>query len=195
MTHRCVFLDRDGTINEEVCRLTEISQFRLIAGAAEAIRRFNRAGFRVVVVTNQAAVARGSLSEERLKSIHVSMRDRLRAEGAAVDAIYYCPHHPTDGIEDYRQRCDCRKPNAGMIERAVREHEIAPAESFLVGDKVSDLLAGLRAGCRTVLVRTGHGREHERRLEENNITPDHVADDLATAADWILEQASCGATR
>jgi len=184
---RAVFLDRDGTINREVHHLNRVEQLELLTGAAEAIRRLNAAGFAVVVVTNQAAVARGLLSEAGLTEIHAALATLLAAAGARLDAIYYCPHHPTAGAGALGVDCSCRKPKAGALHRAARELGVDLGRSFLVGDQRSDLEAGRAAGCRTLLVRTGYGAETETALGTAE-RPDHVASDLLEAAAWILAQ-------
>ena len=188
---RAVFLDRDGTINEEVHYLSEPGQFRLLDGAAEAIRLLNRAGFKVVVFTNQSGIARGYFSEKRLQEIHALMVELLRARQAHLDAIYWCPHHPTAGRGVYKTACQCRKPRPGMLKKAARELEIDLGRSFTVGDKISDLEAGRAAGCRNILVRTGYGltafAEHSGG-EKEPFRPDHIADDILAAAHWILRR-------
>jgi len=176
-----VFLDRDGTINEEVGYLSEPEELHLIPGAAEAIRLLNRAGVLAIVVTNQSGVGRGYFSEARVKAIHEQLAMQLAAYGAHLDAIYYCPHHPDKG-------CDCRKPKPGMLKRAAEEHSIALDRSFAVGDKVSDLEAGRRAGCRTVLVLTGYGMEARKAFKHSDFQPDYIARDLLGAVRWILAQ-------
>jgi D-glycero-D-manno-heptose 1,7-bisphosphate phosphatase len=186
MLNRGVFLDRDGTINDEVHYLSQPQQFKLIKGAAEAINLLNQAGFKVVVFTNQSAVARGFLSEARLQAIHQLMADRLRAQGAYLDGIYYCPHHPTAGVGPYKVACHCRKPKPGMLERAARELAIDLGQSFVVGDTMSDLEAGYAAGCRNILVRTGYGLEQEALFNGHHFQPDYVAEDLWAATEWII---------
>ncbi len=186
MATTSVFLDRDGTINREVHHLRRVEELELLHGAAAAIRTLNRAGLKVIVVTNQAAVARGLLSEEKLAEIHRVLQGMLAREGAFVDAIYYCPHHPTAGLGSYRQACTCRKPNPGALLLAARELGIDLERSFLVGDKMSDLEAGRAAGCRTVLVRTGYGRLTETTAAAAPARPDHVATNLLEATEWIL---------
>jgi D-glycero-D-manno-heptose 1,7-bisphosphate phosphatase len=189
----CVFLDRDGTINEEVEYLRDVAQLKLIEGAAAAVQLLNAAGLKVVVITNQAAVARGYLTEDGLAGIHRALEDELRLQHAMLDGIYYCPHHP-EGTGVYRRECDCRKPQPGMLRRAAADLQLDLAQSFVVGDKLIDCEAGRRAGCRTVLVRTGYGREHEQTLlnaprEPNELRrPDFIADNLLEAARWILMQ-------
>lgn len=176
-----VFLDRDGTINEEVEYLDDPEDLRLIPGAAEAIRLLNQARVPAIVVTNQAGVGRGYFSEARVEAIHQQLTKQLAAHGARLDAVYYCPHHPDEG-------CDCRKPNPGMLKRAAQEHGIDLGRSFAVGDKVSDLEAGRRAGCRTVLVLTGYGAEAQEVFKRGDFQPDFTARDLLEAVRWILAQ-------
>ena len=188
MDDPAVFVDRDGTLNEEVGHLNAAGELELIDGAAEAVRLLRASGYKVVVVTNQAAVARGLLSEEGLREIHARLEQRLRAEGAGLDGIYYCPHHPTEGRGVYRIECSCRKPKPGLVERAATELDINLARSFLVGDKLSDLEAGAAAGCKGILVRTGYGVESEQEIGEAPVPPEHVANDLLDASRWILRQ-------
>ena len=190
MTTRSVFLARDGTINREVRHLRRLDELELLAGAPEGIRLLNRAGWRVVVVTNQAAVARGLLSEERLAEIHQELQGMLAREGAYVDAIYYCPHHPTEGFGRYRQQCTCRKPQPGSLQRAARELGLDLEQSYCIGDKRSDLEAGRTAGCRNILVRTGYGAATEAQLDGEATRPDTIATNLLEAAQWILARSS-----
>ncbi len=188
MRNRAVFLDRDGTINEEVNYLSHPDQLRLIGGAAEAIKRLNGAGFKTVVITNQAGIARGYFSEATLQQIHRELDKMLRAQEAHLDAIYYCPHHPTAGIGVYKINCNCRKPKPGLLEQSARELNLDLRQSFIVGDKPADLQAGDAVGCRTILVRTGYGRESEKEMADGEFQPEYVADDLLAAAQWILKQ-------
>jgi D-glycero-D-manno-heptose 1,7-bisphosphate phosphatase len=185
MAEPAVFVDRDGTLNVEVGHLDDAADLDLIDGAGEALRTLRGAGYRVVVITNQSAVARGLLTEDALRDLHARLARRLGAEGARLDGIYYCPHHPTEGRGPYRVECSCRKPKPGLVERAARELDIDLERSFVVGDKLSDLEAGARAGCRGVLVRTGYGADEEQRLDGSPVRPAHVADDLLAASRWI----------
>ncbi len=191
MARPAVFLDRDGTLVREVEYMRSPSQLRLLPGAAEAIRRLNEAGFAVVVTTNQSGVARGLLTEADVHAIHAVLGQRLVRHRAKLDAIYYCPHHPEVGEGRYRRRCRCRKPSPGMLLRAARELELNLDRSFAVGDSERDLQAGRRAGCRTVLVRTGYGRRTEASAGDE-VDADHIAGDLLDAAGWIL---SCEGAR
>lgn len=177
-----VFLDRDGTISEEVGYLNEASRFRMFPFAAAAIRRLNDSRLPVIVVTNQSGVGRGYFPESLVHSVHEMMTDQLRAAGARIDAIYFCPHAD-------EEECDCRKPKPGMLERAAREHGLDLARSFVVGDRYGDVQLAHRARARGILVRTGYGEENlALEAEEWPAPPDFVADDLAAAVEWILEQ-------
>ncbi len=173
---RAVFLDRDGTISRyvEYCRTPE--ELQLLPGAGPAIRRLNDAGLAVIVVTNQSAIGRGWLTVEMLEAIHAKLRRELQRAGAALEAIYVCPHRPEEG-------CDCRKPGTGLLVRAAREHGIELASSYMVGDRGLDIRTGRAAGGKTVLVRSGHAPEPDEA-----VVPDHEAMTLDEAVAWILEQ-------
>lgn len=145
--------------------MRRVDQLELLEGAAEAIRLLNESGVRVVVVTNQAAIGRGLLTEAGLDEIHVALDALLAQHGARVDAVYSCPHHPSEGIGAYRVDCSCRKPRPGLLQRAAFDLNVDLESAFMIGDKRSDLEAGRAVGCSTVLVRTGYGRETESELE------------------------------
>lgn len=155
---KAIFLDRDGTINEYVGFLTDIKEFRLLDGVAEAIRKINASGYLAIVVTNQPIIARGEVSFTELKEIHNKMETLLGAEGAYIDAIYFCPHHPDKGFEgervEYKISCDCRKPKPGMLLKAAEDFNIDLSRSWMVGDGKNDVEAGKNAGCKTVLIGT-----------------------------------------
>jgi D-glycero-D-manno-heptose 1,7-bisphosphate phosphatase len=176
-----VFLDRDGTINEEVGYLDDPDHLYLIPGAAEAIRLLNEAGIPAVVVSNQSGIGRGYFSAATAEEINEQLAKQLAKHGAHVDAIYYCPHHPSEG-------CDCRKPKTGMLKQAAREYGIDTHLAFIVGDKASDLDAGHRAGCRTVLVLTGYGELARENLNDCDFQPDYVSTDLLDAVRWVLAE-------
>lgn len=187
---KTVFLDRDGTMNVEVNYLHRPEDLKLIPGVPQAVRQLNEAGFRVVVVTNQAGVARGYYGEEDVKLLHQYLNGQLKAEGAHVDAFYYCPHHPEHGIGRYKQECSCRKPGTGMFEAADRDYPVDRKRSFMVGDKLIDTEAGRRFGVRSILVGTGYGAERRRQeieREDPKETPgyDWYAEDLKAAAELI----------
>jgi D-glycero-D-manno-heptose 1,7-bisphosphate phosphatase len=181
-----VFLDRDGTLIEEVEYLARPDQVRLFPGAAAAVRRLNECGVAVVVATNQAGVARGYFPESRVAEVHAHLDALLRAAGARIDGYYVCPHHPTAGVGPLRVACACRKPLPGLLHRAARERNLALAGSCMIGDKDSDLEAGARAGCRTILVRTGYGAALDPAALPADRAVLGVADSLAEAVDlWL----------
>ena len=186
--NRAVFLDRDGTVNEEVGYLKDLGQLRLIPGAGSAIRKFHEAGLKVVVITNQSGVARGYFTESFVHDTHALLEQLLKNEGAKLDGIYYCPHHPTAGSSRYTIECDCRKPGTGLIDRAARDLDIDIKRSYVVGDKWSDVELGQRAGARSVLVRTGFAADDTGNARPPHVKdPDFAADTINHAADWIIE--------
>ena len=190
MTSRpAVFLDRDGTLTDEVGYVNHPSRLRLLPRSAEAIRRLNAAAVPAVVVTNQAGIARGYFSQDVLDTVNATLVTRLAEAGARLDGIYVCPHHPTEGEPPYRARCECRKPKPGLLRRAAAELGLDLARSTMIGDKPSDLVPGREVGAATVLVLTGYGRgEWEYHRDRFEVKPDHVADDLLDAVDWALAQ-------
>lgn len=182
-----VFLDRDGTVNEEVGYLRDLSQLRLIPGAAAAVRRLNDAGCKVVIVTNQSGVARGYFPESLVTETHDLLVRMLAGKGARLDGLYYCPHHPHAGASAYTMKCDCRKPATGLLDRAARDLAIDLRQSFMVGDKWSDVELGQRAGARSILVRTGFSHDDPGNQRPKHVgEPDFTAHDLAEAVEWIL---------
>ncbi len=188
---RAVFLDRDGTLIAERRYLNQIDQIEVLPGALEAVRRLNQAGLLAIVATNQSALARGLLTHERLERIHYELARRFRAGGARLDAFYHCPHHPDFASGAGLGECNCRKPNPGMLLKAAKEFNLDLSRSFAVGDRMRDVEAGRRAGCRSVLVKTGYGAEEVQALSRDPSgwsLPDHIAPDLLAAVDWILER-------
>jgi D-glycero-D-manno-heptose 1,7-bisphosphate phosphatase len=177
-----VFLDRDGTIAEEVGYLDHISRFRMFPFVAQAIRQLNGAKLPVIVITNQSGVARGYFPESLITAVHELMTTQLATEGAHVDALYYCPHKEGDA-------CACRKPKPGMLESAAREHGLDLRRSFVVGDRYGDIELAHSVGARAILVRTGYG---EGEMKSNSAKwpapPDFIAENLGAAANWILRQ-------
>ena len=185
-----VFLDRDGTLVEEMEFLVDPDKLRLFPGAAATVRRLNDAGLPVVIVTNQSMIARGLASEQQLALIHERLTTMLKAAGAHLDGIYYCPHHPDIGEPPYRGPCDCRKPLPGLLYQAAGDLGLDLAQSAMIGDTLRDLEAGAAAGCRTlILVRTGHGAAEEAMTRAAKLgSPALVCDDLVAAVDRILSQ-------
>jgi len=180
-------MDRDGTLTEEVGYVNHPSRLRWLPRSAEAIRRLNAAGIAAVVVTNQAGIARGYFSAEVLAAVNATLVSQLKDEGAHLDGLYVCPHHPTEGEPPHRMVCECRKPRPGLLLRAASDLGLDLARSTLVGDKGSDLVAAHAVGARAVLVLTGYGLgEWEYRRGALPVQPDHVAEDLLGAADWAI---------
>ena len=190
MTSRpAVFLDRDGTLTDEVGYVNHPSRLRLLPRSADAIRRLNTAGVPAVVVTNQAGIARGYFSQDVLDAVNATLVTQLAGAGAHLDGLYVCPHHPSEGEPPYRATCECRKPRPGLLRRAAAELGLDLTRSTMIGDKPSDLAPGREVGAATVLVLTGYGRgEWEYRRDRFEVKPDHVADDLLDAVEWALAQ-------
>ncbi len=183
-----VFVDRDGTLNREVNYLTRPDELRLLPGAADAIARLRQAGYAVVVVTNQSAVARGLITEDDLESIHNELRRQLGCDRVELDGVYYCPHHPEHGAASYRMDCNCRKPRPGLLLRAASDLNLDLKRSVMVGDKLIDLQAGWNAGCRAALVLTGHGEGTRTNADAEILRRiDCIAHDLSRVADWLLK--------
>jgi len=180
-----VFLDRDGTINVEREFIHRIEDFEFIPGAPQAIRLLKAAGFMVIVVTNQSGVARGYYDEAAIDLLHRHMDAELAGFGAVIDAYYFCPHHPEHGTGKYRKQCGCRKPLAGMLYQAAEDFSLDLTTSYIIGDRLADVEAGLNAGCIPLLVRTGYGADESIKLQ-----PDiPVYDDLLSAARAIVDKA------
>jgi D-glycero-D-manno-heptose 1,7-bisphosphate phosphatase len=183
-----VFLDRDGTINEEVEFLRSPAQLELIPGAGEAICTLNRSGIVICVISNQSGVARGFLTEADLIPIHEKLTRELERKGASIDRIYYCPHHPSEGKPPYNIICDCRKPSTGMLRRGEEEFSLDLSRSFVVGDRIVDVQVGKAVGASTVLVLTGYGRQSLEECRSENIRPDFVAKSIVQAVEFIMHE-------
>ena len=181
---KAIFLDRDGTINRHIGFLRNPEDLELLPGAAEAIRKINSSGYLVIVITNQPVIARGEVTVEQLNLIHQKMETLLGAEGAYIDGLYYCPHHPDKGFEgevaELKIDCDCRKPKPGLILRAAKDFNIDVSQSWMIGDGKNDIGAGKNAGCKTALV------ESDESLE-----PDIIADSLLEAVE-VIRRGGCG---
>jgi D-glycero-D-manno-heptose 1,7-bisphosphate phosphatase len=182
-----VFLDRDGTIIEEVGYLDRLERVELYPWTIDAVRAFNRAGLRVVLVSNQSGVARGFFSEAVVDDVHRHLASLLEAGGARIDAYYYCPHHPDGKIPGYALACDCRKPKRGLVDRAVRELGIVPEQSYVVGDRWLDVALARAVGAKGILVRTGYGKTQETQRPDG-LFADAVVDNLIGAASWVLRK-------
>lgn len=184
---RAIFIDRDGTLNEENGYISHPTQLKLYDFAFEAIRHINHSGWKAIVATNQSGVARGYFSEAQLAEVHVNLNHLLKANDTYLDAIYYCPHHPNEGEFPYHQECLCRKPRPGLLHQAERDFELALAECFVIGDRYIDIECARRVGAKSVLVLTGYGRkEYELGRSAWPQAPNFVAEDLLAAVTWIL---------
>jgi D-glycero-D-manno-heptose 1,7-bisphosphate phosphatase len=182
---RAVFLDRDGTLIEDVGYLDSLSRIAFYPWTVDVIRMLNRAGLPVVVVTNQSGVARGMFDVALVAETHRAIDARLAAGGARVDAYYYCPHHPDGSVAAFARSCDCRKPGHGMIDQATADLGLDPAQSFVVGDTWTDVQLGRAVGARSILVRTGKGGDQEKE-PVGGARAEVVVDNLAAAVGWIL---------
>ena len=181
---RAVFLDRDGVIIEDVGYLNECGRIKFLPRASEAIKLLNENGFKVIVVTNQSGVARGYFTEETVKEINRNICESLAKQGAFIDKIYYCPHHVDGTVSEYVKDCHCRKPSPGMIEEATREFGIDVESSFVVGDKICDIEAGHRVGCKTILLVGDSFLDKQREIAP---LTDYIARDLYEAVKWLLK--------
>jgi D-glycero-D-manno-heptose 1,7-bisphosphate phosphatase len=182
-----VFMDRDGTISEEIGYVNHVSRFRVFAYSAEAVRLLNDKGWLAVLVTNQAGVARGYFSEDMIRNVHRALEGDLDRGGARLDAVYYCAHHPTVGEPPYRLECECRKPKPGLIQRATVDLDIDLERSWMIGDRYSDIELAHNAGVHSAFVLSGYGRgEWEYQRAGWKCQPELVAEDLLEAVRAIV---------
>jgi D-glycero-D-manno-heptose 1,7-bisphosphate phosphatase len=184
-----MFLDRDGVINQEVHHLGDPALLELIPGAAVAIAKLNALSIPAIVITNQSGVARGYYTETDVNLVHRSIQQLLASAGAHIDRFYYCPHHPTAGIGTYRTECTCRKPQPGMLLQAAQDYNLDLTNCYLVGDKDSDIMAGWAVGCKTMLVKTGHGMTHLQNWQLDR-QPDWIGDDLLQVINLAISEES-----
>ncbi len=186
-SRRAVFLDQDGTIIKYVDLLTDPKKVLLLPKAADAIRKMNKLGFLVLIVTNQPVIARGLMSENGLEKIENRIISLLAKKGAKSDGILFCPHHPEATLKRYRKKCGCRKPEPGMILKAAKKYNINLKKSFMIGDALIDVVAGHRAGVKSILVKTGPGHERLDKIYRNE-RPDFKAKDLMEAVKFICKK-------
>lgn len=181
MGNKAVFIDRDGTINIDGPYLDDPDRFEMCPGVGEGVKKLKENGFKIIVITNQSGIARGYFTEEVLLSIHDRMKIEFDLFGVKLDGIYYCPHHPDDN-------CDCRKPNTGLFEKAITEHDIDVNQSYMVGDKILDIVAGQKIGVKTILIPETHIRnELLSTKNEWECHPDYIGDDFVYVAKWIIK--------
>ena len=186
-----VFLDRDGTINEEVGYLDSLDKLKIIPAAYEAIRLINKSCMKAIVVTNQAGVARGFFTEDFVRQTHEIIQAALLQKKASIDKFYYCPHHPSEGKGIYLQNCNCRKPLPGMLLQAADDLNIEMGSSYMIGDTYRDMETAKKVGVKGILVKTGYGREVLQDVGPDVATsenkPDFVAEDILEAVKWIMK--------
>ncbi|HVL69318.1 MAG TPA: HAD family hydrolase [Vicinamibacterales bacterium] len=187
MNARAVFIDRDGTLIREAGYLNEFERLELFPYTVDAVRQLNRAGLVVVVITNQAGIARGIVSDDFVARAHARISETLAAGGAHVDRYYHCPHHPRGVVPELSIRCECRKPAPGLWREAARDLSLDLARSYSIGDRWRDVQAARTAGTAAVMVRTGYG-SREESAPPPGVSADAIVDNLAAAAGWILEQ-------
>lgn len=180
---KAFFIDRDGTVIKHIELMRSSKDLKLLPGVDKAIRTINERGFFVVLVSNQPVVARGLATPEEIETIHSDLKDKLEKKGARIDVAYFCPHHPNADVKKYRVKCQCRKPAPGMILKAMRKFNIDPKRSFMVGDAMIDVIAGKRAGLKTVLVKTGPGHALDGQFLD--IEPDFKAKNLPEAVSFL----------
>ena len=186
-----IFLDRDGVLVEDVDLLIDATQIQIMDGLPAALQNLKLAGYKLIIVSNQPIIARGLLTVPDVLALQKEVGRLLMEAGAPqLDAFYFCPHHPNATLPIYRVDCDCRKPKPGMLLRAAQEHRIEVAYSFMIGDRITDIIAGARAGCKTILVQTGKHLApfiQTNELLDTTIQPDFTCFDLPTAVTRILE--------
>ena len=183
-----VFLDRDGTLMVNVEYISNPAQVRLFTKTADALKRLKKAGFYLIIVTNQSGAARGYFPESAIHKVNQKLQQKLRAKGTGIDAFFYCPHHPKGTVKSLTKKCDCRKPGTGMVKQALKRFPIDLSRSYVVGDNLGDVElaknARLAAG---VLVRTGHGRYNVAEVRKLKMKNSHIVPGIAQAARWILK--------
>jgi D-glycero-D-manno-heptose 1,7-bisphosphate phosphatase len=188
MKRPAVFIDRDGTINEQMGYVNHLTRFKILPGVPQAIKMLNRHGFLVLVVTNQSGVARGYYPLGLMETIHRVLITRIREKKGIIDGIFYCPHHPEGSVPEFSRVCNCRKPKTGLIEQACEAFDIDLKRSYVVGDMYNDMELAHRAGLTGILVKTGYGLgEIEYILPRKTAKPAHIAEDLLDAVRWILK--------
>jgi len=189
MKRPAVFIDRDGTINEQMGYINHLSRFHLLPGVSEAIRLLNERNFLAIIVTNQSGVARGYFSIDLIHEVHSSLMNTLRNNGAKIDGIFFCPHYPRGKISEYTCECNCRKPKTGLIDKACETFDIDMSRSYVVGDHFTDLELAQRSNLDGIIVKTGYGLGTvSYTLPQIPIKPCYVADDLLDAVKWIIER-------
>ena len=189
MKRPAIFMDRDGTINEQMGYINHPSRFVLLPGVIEAVRLLNENNFLTIVVSNQSGVARGYFPIDLVDKVHASLRASLKEKGARIDGIFFCPHYPRGVVERYTSECDCRKPATGLIDQARDAFDIDMSSSYVVGDRYTDIELARRSNLKGILVETGYGRgEIEYIIPHKPVKPIYIARDLLDAVRWIVDR-------
>lgn len=184
-----VFIDRDGTVNEQMGYINHPDRFIILPHVAEAFRVLNKNEFLAIIVSNQSGVARGYFPIELVEHIHALMKESLMREGASVDGIFFCPHYPKGNVREYSIECECRKPKTGLIKKACEHFDIDLSRSYVIGDHYTDMELAERAALKGILVKTGYGKGViEYNLPEMKFTPSYIAEDLLDAVKWIMKK-------
>lgn len=182
-------MDRDGTINEQMGYINHLSRFKVLPGVVQALQLLHKNHFLAIILSNQSGVARGYYPIDLVHEVHDHLKQYLMERDARIDGIFFCPHYPTGPVAEYAHTCDCRKPKTGLIEQALEAFEIDMSRSYMVGDRWTDLELAERADLKSVLVKTGYGLgDIQYILPNKSIKPDHIAEDLFDAVQWIVEK-------
>ncbi len=180
-------MDRDGTVNEQMGYINHLDRFVLLPGTGKAIRLLNEAGYLAIIVSNQSGVARGYFPVDLVHQVQDKMKTQLKRDGATLDGIYFCPHYPSGKNSPYGKGCDCRKPATGLIHKAAADFDIDMANSYVIGDRCSDIEMAHKAGLKSILVKTGYGKgDLAHVFPQFPFQPSHVAEDLLDGVKWIL---------
>lgn len=191
MQKSAVFIDRDGTLIADAEYLCDPDKLELFEESAASLKKLNDANILAILVTNQSGVARGYFDENTVNLLNQKLSDELKKQNASLDAVYYCPHHKNGAVEKYKKECDCRKPKTGLIKQAINDFkEIDLKKSYVIGDKASDIELAKNAGCKSILVKTGYGKQVLEGSYQKYIDPDFIAENMKDAVEWILEDLS-----
>ena len=193
MKNKAVFIDRDGTINRDVGYPSSYEVIDIYPYSFEAVKKIKEAGLLAVIITNQSGIGRGIIEEESLLDIHAKLNKDFKRHHVSFDGIYYCPHYVFSKTEKFRKKCSCRKPNPGMGEKAAEDLNIDTSISYMIGDKIEDLLFAVNIKAAPILVLTGYGKESQKKLRDTEIQPAFVAKNLLEAAEWIIEREKAAA--
>lgn len=185
---KIIFLDRDGTINKEDGYITKPDQLKLYDGTLTALKMLDEIGYRIVIVSNQAGVGRGLLTEAKLQEINAALLGTLKGHGIEIEKLYYCPHHPDASVPEYKKDCECRKPKTGMIMRARTELDVQVQGAYMIGDKLTDIELAHNFGGRGILLLTGYGTKERGHLAGKPYAPVYIAKDIIDAVNWIRNQ-------